>query len=589
MPRESGCENQSTTRARADHSRTAIVLSILALLGLGACANVEKQTPGSPLEAAEIQLIRAEKQKSDVNAQAAEFLSAAGIAEEALNQSPENNSTHAKALSVYNRAAADLGSDLPALVGSQHNSKILVLKDNRTGQSEQLRLESGKRSEYAPDYFQHIIIADRINQKWLGNPAVRQGAGGKLVGVHHTSVDPTVRTRLEPLKGIRVTITAVVDVSRPGGRSASIRLLDPTKLDTVQIGNKTYSLAGDYTAALASYGRINENWIGLMNMIRGQNMRGAAGLLFLGPYDPAKLPVIFVHGLLSSPYAWVNTATDLIRDPIIRRRCQFWVFSYSTGNPIGYSALLLREDLAYAENVYHFKQAMLIGHSMGGLLSRLQVTNSGRVLWDGVFKSKANEIYNAQPADSVFKKALIVNANPVIKRVIFVSTPHRGSSLSTGFIGALGIKLIRLPMKVLNLVPETLVKTLAPNNDPRKFQPPTSISGLSPTNPMLIALNKLPVAVPCHSIMGDRGKNDSPYSTDSVVPYWSSHLDSAQSEVIVPTDHGAMASPKTTEEIRRIILEQLGMIQSKGPRTKVPQYGLSLIPPVYKGAYLSNP
>jgi pimeloyl-ACP methyl ester carboxylesterase len=152
-------------------------------------------------------------------------------------------------------------------------------------------------------------------------------------------------------------------------------------------------------------------------------------------------------------------------------------FSYSTGNPIAYSALLLRQDLAYAEQSYHFKQAILIGHSMGGILSRLQVTNTGRVLWDGVFGPKADALYAPQPPNSVIKQALIFSANPTVKRVVFIATPHRGSSLSTGGIGALDMRLIRLPFKVLNAVPKAVIAAVTPNNDPRKFRPPNSIPG----------------------------------------------------------------------------------------------------------------
>jgi pimeloyl-ACP methyl ester carboxylesterase len=288
--------------------------------------------------------------------------------------------------------------------------------------------------------------------------------------------------------------------------------------------------------------------------------------------------VIFVHGLLSSAYAWENVASSLSDDPEIRRRYQFWVFSYSTGNPIAYSALLLRQDLAYAEDTYHFKQAVLIGHSMGGILSRLQVTNSGRVLWNGVFGPKADLIYASQPANSTIKRALLFSANPIVKRVVFIATPHRGSSLSTGAIGALGIRLIRLPAKLLNAVPRAVFAALPTNSDPRKFRPPTSIAGLSPKNPLLIALNKLPINAPHNSIIGDRGRGDTPKSSDGVVPYWSSHLDSAQSELIVPTGHGAMEHPKAVQEIRRILLQQLGVLKAKGQQEKVPKYGASLLP-----------
>ena len=226
------------------------------------------------------------------------------------------------------------------------------------------------------------------------------------------------------------------------------------------------------------------------------------------------------------------------------------------GNPIAYSALVLRDDLAYAREKYGFGRVTLIGHSMGGILSRLQVTNSRKVIWDNVFGAKADQLDAQLPADSIVKRALIFQANPAVKRIIFVSTPHRGSALASGGIGALGARLIRLPFKLVSAVPKTVFAALAPNSDPNKARPPTSISGLSPKNPVLLAMDKLPIEAPHNSIIGDRGRGDTPNSSDGVVPYWSSHLDSAQSEVIVPTDHGAMKSPKAVAEIHRILLAE---------------------------------
>jgi pimeloyl-ACP methyl ester carboxylesterase len=276
------------------------------------------------------------------------------------------------------------------------------------------------------------------------------------------------------------------------------------------------------------------------------------------PYDPTRIPVIFVHGLLSSSYVWRNVVNSLADDPEIRRHYQFWVFSYSTGNPIAYSAYLLRDDLQYAQQLYGFKQVVLIGHSMGGILSRMQATNAGRVIWNEAFKTKADQLYADVPEDSLVKKSLLFEANPTVKRIIFVSTPHRGSALASGGIGAFGMRLIRLPLKVATAIPNSVLAAVSSSNDPKKYQVPTSISGLSPSNPLFKALDKLPITAPHNSIIGDRGRGDTPNSSDGVVPYWSSHLDSAQSEIIVPTDHGAMKSPKTVAEIRRILLLQIG-------------------------------
>jgi pimeloyl-ACP methyl ester carboxylesterase len=259
--------------------------------------------------------------------------------------------------------------------------------------------------------------------------------------------------------------------------------------------------------------------------------------------------------LLSSKYIWRNTALALLQDSEIRRRYQFWAFSYSTGNPISYSALRLREDLAFAQERLGPKQGMvLIGHSMGGLLSRMQVTNSGRTIWNEVFGPRAQELYSEVPDDSRAKRALIFQANPAIKRVIFVATPHRGSRLATGGIGAIAIWLISLPSDLLHEIPETIANGLNPRTQKNRIRIPTSIQGLSPNSPLLHALDRLPIEAPHHSIIGDRGRGDTPNSSDGVVPYWSSHLPSAQSERIVPSGHEAMADPQAVEEIRRILL-----------------------------------
>jgi hypothetical protein len=88
---------------------------------------------------------------------------------------------------------------------------------------------------------------------------------------------------------------------------------------------------------------------------------------------------------------------------------------------------------------------------------------------------------------------------------------------------------------------------------------PTSISGLSPRSPVLIGLDKLPIKAPHHSIIGDRGRGDSPNGSDGVVPYRSAHLDSAQSEKIIPYGHGGYQSPEAIDEILRILRLHVGL------------------------------
>jgi pimeloyl-ACP methyl ester carboxylesterase len=541
--------------------KTIRLASAMALVILGAgCATQEKQAAGPPLLQAERRLARAEKATLNIEGQAAEYLAVAKISASEIGSRTAASPNSDQALALYNRAVADLAIDLPALFRQQNNAGTLALRDEQTGETSQLQIESGKPGEYQPTSFQQILKAANINTKGLDENVTRTGVGGAVVGVQQH----VPRPQLEPLKGYRVPVTAVVDFPKSSRASSGrLRLFDPSKVTNIDLEGNHYTLAADFSAPLASYGRINENWIGFLNMVSGERMRGASGLLMLQPYDPTRIPVIFVHGLLSSAYVWRNVVNSLTADPDIRRHYQFWAFSYSTGNPIAYSALLLRDDLGYAQQRYGISQLILIGHSMGGILSRMQVTNSGREIWNAQFKANADKLYAEVPNDSIVKRALIFNADPAVKRVIFVSTPHRGSNLATGGIGALGMRLIRLPFKVVSAIPKSVEAALAPNSDLKKYRLPTSISGLSPTNPLYQAMDKLPIEAPHNSIIGDRGRGDTPNSSDGVVPYWSSHLDSAQSEVIVPTDHGAMKSPKAVAEIHRILLLQAGQKSSQ--------------------------
>jgi hypothetical protein len=198
---------------------------------------------------------------------------------------------------------------------------------------------------------------------------------------------------------------------------------------------------------------------------------------------------------------------------------------------------------------------------MGGLLSRMQVTDSGRTIWNEVFGPRAQVLYSQVPNDSRIKRALILHANPVIKGVIFVATPHRGSGLAMGGIGAIAIRLIRLPLYLLSEIPEAVADALKLGG--QRPIVPTSIEGLSPSSPLLHALDRLPIQAVHYSIIGDRGRRDTPNSSDGVVPYWSSHLASARSEKIVPTGHDAMDNPQAVEEIRQILLLNLGKRENR--------------------------
>ena len=557
-------------------SRLALVSCFTFFAG---CSIARKETQLPPLVRAERQLARAEKIRSDPQERAAELLSVARTAASELPSiSAETNINADLPIRIYNRAATDLAAELPQLTGGRSGLESLTTQNRQTGEIYRIRFRSAERGEYPASYFQELIDAQKLRARRSEPVAVVPGLGGTLVGVHRSVPSGSPPPRFEPADGYRVPVTSIIDFDRRHPTKpveARLRLINPRQRDTVEIGNERFPLAANFSAPLLAFGRLNELWLGFINMIRGQNMRGTPGLLLPEGYDPDRIPVIFVHGLLSSTFIWRNTVLALLQDPEIRRRYEFWAFSYPTGNPISYSALRLREDLAAAQEQFGIKGGIvLIGHSMGGLLSRMQVTNSGTTIWNEVFGSNAQELYSQIPNDSRAKRVLIFRADPAIGRVIFVATPHRGSSLAAGQIGAIAIWLIRLPLQLFSEIPEAMAHALNPGSQQAERQRtlvPTSIQGLSPNSPLLRALAQLPIQAPHHSIIGDRGRGDTPNSSDGVVPYWSSHLASAESEKIVPTGHEAMADPRAVEEISRILLLNLVIRDHSGHSGKQPR------------------
>ncbi|MFL6531171.1 MAG: esterase/lipase family protein [Chthoniobacterales bacterium] len=347
-------------------------------------------------------------------------------------------------------------------------------------------------------------------------------------------------------------------IVRFNGRQAQLEFFESLGTNRVSLGGHSYPLAADYTATTAvGLTRERPEKLGLIRMLRPEKYHGTARLTRLQGYDRDRIPVIFIHGLQDTPASWVPMLNTLRDDPEIRRRYQFWVYSYPSGYPFFYSAALLREELDAVRRAYpDHKNVVLIGHSMGGLLSRLMVTDAGEKLWIDYFGKRPVETNLPADIRAKIEPSLIFNHRADVSRVIFISTPHRGSSMAANWIGRLATGLIKMPF-LLASVPFQAIDAAVINDpgSPRLKRIPNSIDTLSPHNRFVRELNELPVTagIPYHSIIGDRGRGDTPQSSDGVVPYWSSHLAGAQSELIVPSNHSAPANPQAIAEVERIL------------------------------------
>ncbi len=419
---------------------------------------------------------------------------------------------------------------------------------------------------WAPGYFAKLIPTAEIKNKAFVSKQPLAGYGGALVGIYRPA-EP--RKLLLPRIGVSAPVTAVVNFSKPTSPGAPtlaiLTLYNSAKRDKASVAGAKRPLAADLGAPFGYYPQ--PGLMGLVAAINAEKYLEKEGFFLIQPYDPDKIPIVFIHGLISDPQIWLPMMASIESDPVLRAKFQFWAFAYPTGNPIAYSALELRKALAAVYEVYpKTKDMMIVNHSLGGDLTHLQVINPGALLVEEIFKKNAPKIM-AMPADSLVKEGLLIKANPRIERVAFIAAPHRGAPMAIGIIGKIGAALIHLPGQVISGIGNA---TFAMADDAAGVKPSiisNSVSALSPRSPLLTAMNKVPMQTKFHSIIGVYGRPKEPLekTSDTVVPYWSSHQDAALSEKLVPAPHTSIyLHPETIAEVKRILhlhLKSLGEAQ----------------------------
>jgi pimeloyl-ACP methyl ester carboxylesterase len=332
---------------------------------------------------------------------------------------------------------------------------------------------------------------------------------------------------------------------------------DPLAEETVRVDGQIFPLAADFTVPLAvMLASTNPRKFELTRLLNPAKYAETARISRLQPYDPNKIVVLVIHGLMDTPATWTPMLNRLRGYEEVRRNYQFWFYSYPSGYPYPYSAAILRHELDAIEKRFPLrKPIVVIGHSMGGCISRLLITDAGDKLWMELFKKPPKQVAMSPESRKLFSDALIFQHRPEIGRVIFISAPLRGSALASNWLGRIGSSLVRSPVTLLKAGGDALKITTFRSGELKLKRIPNSVDTLAPTNRFVIAINTIPITpgIPYHTIMGDRGKGDAPNSSDGVVPYWSSHMEGAKSELIVPSGHGAHQNPKAIQEVRRIL------------------------------------
>lgn len=542
---------------------TAAALSALTM-GLVGCAQyseVFKTNRISALATTSQQKALAEQQahlSAKPLEQLGRYLDAADSARRRLASDPDD----ALVQSDYNFAVARV-MDLIAQEKLQPWDKAIVAPSAR-GLPWQLRLKPPfPQPQYHPRYFE-FTSSDRYNfrGKLVGERVRKQGLGAPMIVVGK-DLDYLEIDRFAQGKHVYYGLTALIDFR---GKDAEINLVDPLDRENVRMDGRTYPVAGDFQGPSAlALAELEPRKRELLAMFKPQEFENASRLSRLQPFSPRKIPVIFIHGLSNSPATWAPLVEFLRGDPVIRDHYQFWFFAYPSGLPYPLVAASLRAQLAEIKKKYPgLKDMVVVGHSMGGMVARLLITDSGMHLWDTYFTKPPSDMSLSPKSRKILTDSLIFKSVPNIARVVFVSASHRGSDKAIDFWGRLGASIIGKPLAEEEVyreaIPYVRPEVLARN----KGRFPNSIDLLDPDNLTVTEVNSLPTrrGVLYHSLIGDRGEGGfldrtKPQSSDGIVPYWSSHMEGAVSERVIPSGHWSHLHPLGMAEIKRVLLQHL--------------------------------
>jgi hypothetical protein len=491
------------------------------------------------------------------------------------------------------------------------------------------------------DDFDRLEFVSDYTVKGLQNHYHSYGLGVPLIAVRRSHVDSDPAEHFYP-PNVAFPITAFLRVDRPeheggqGGRDSFstgdvdqvadsrvekdsrplggaplatdpqaphfvLELHDPLDRQTIDVAGRTVPLEADLSTPLAYFlnqPQFQDSEISTLGLLRPGDVKQLQGLYMLEPFDPHKMPVVMVHGLWSSPITWMEMYNDLRSDPLLRENYQFWFYLYPTGQPFWFSATQMREDLAImrreldpARQSPALDQMVLVGHSMGGLVSKLQTVESSDEFWHTMSDHEFAELNAEEDVVRSLAGTFFFSPSPSVRRVVTLGTPHRGSEFSNGMTQWLGHKLIKLPSKMLKRRNELIARNRDFFRPGAPLNITTSIDSLSPESPVLpVLLSAAPGPwVMYHNVVG-REPEPSWWRKrligegDGVVSLTSARLDDmrqVRSQKIVPADHISVhRHPQSILEVRRVLFEQLAELENfpNGSDTQVAAAGVEDAP-----------
>src|ERR1700741_4210004 len=378
-------------------------------------------------------------------------------------------------------AARDYNFGMPVIFQIVHDAKLDPWSAPLTIPSPAgdftLMHKTDPRPEWNPALYE-FTPADEfdVGGRYVTERTTRFGIGAPIVAVER---EPKNRRAAFAPSRIFYSVTVVAHFE---GRRCILSFEDPLARETVAFNGHTVPLAADFTVPLAvMLQQSDPKKHELSRLLNPEKYAHTAAIERLQPYDPDKTVVLVIHGLKDSQATWAPMINKLRGDPVIRKHYQFWFYSYPTGYPFPYSAAILREELDGVEKRFpKMKPMVLIGHSMGGCISRLLLTDSGNELCMKIFGRPLDEIPLSPKTREYFRQELFFRHRPEVGRVIFIALPLPGANMASGWIGRLASLIIHESTQSSEASQEMLRVTSTREEELNPKRRANSVDSLSP-------------------------------------------------------------------------------------------------------------
>ena len=407
-----------------------------------------------------------------------------------------------------------------------------------------------------------LVPSSQVSLKGVGQRHADPGIGVPLVGWKTNPALEKRRFEFAPPTGIPLNLTAILDFSTA---TPTWRFLYGGRVPEIKIGRRSEALAVDWSAPVALYWQMSDlDDVDFLKLFLPTRFTDHAGLFFATPYSGEKIPVVFVHGLNSSPGTYKALYNDLIGEKWFREKYQVLFFSYPTGIAWPYNAAEFRRQLRRARDyaskkgsLTNWNKMVVVGHSMGGVISRASLVDPEDRFYKASYRTPLKKLQVSGSTRRAIESVRLYKPLESPSRAVFMAAPHQGSPMADRQLVTWISSIIRLPKTLtIDLATATLDEISKAIQQGGQTRPPlTSIGTLSPKYRPYRALANSPYrpGLTYHSVIGDRGKGDGKKSSDGIVPYWSSHLDGAKSEKIIPAGHSLVGHPETIREVSRIL------------------------------------